>query len=137
MMRAAVVYGFFGLILTVLFFFVTLCIAKDEETRLGEKYRMLNRFGMTIDRMKSEKRLDALRRTLPILLAFPVYLVIRFASEFGNNIGLFKSSKTVFKALGSFIGGAEPVLAIMVTAAFALLYWLIISRMDKEWRKTL
>ena len=137
MMRAAVVYGFFGLILTVLFFFVTMCIAKDEETRLGEKYRMLNRFGMTVDRMKSEKRLDALRRTLPILLAFPVYLVIRFVSEFGNNIGLFNSSKTVFKALGSFIGGAEPVLAIMVTAAFALLYWLIISRMDKEWRKTL
>lgn len=137
MIRAAVVYGFFGVILAVLFFFVTLCISKDEETRLGDKYRMLSCFGMTVDRMKKEKRVDALCRTLPILCAFPVYLVMRFVSEFKYNIGLFKGSVSVFKALWSFMIGAEPILALIVLGAFALLYWLVISRMDKEWRKTI
>ena len=81
MISSVVTYGFFGLMLAVLFFFVISCIAKDEEVRFGQKYSILSRFGTPVGRMKTEKRIDAVRRTLPLLLAFPAEAVIGFIAN--------------------------------------------------------
>ena len=126
MLRSIVTYGFFGLILAVMFFFVTAFIARDEEVRLSSKYRILDRFGMTVGRMKKEKRLDALFRTIPILLAFPVQIVIRFISEWDNSEESF---------LTRAISYSSPKIALTVIGIFAIVYWLIVSRMDTEWKK--
>jgi hypothetical protein len=110
----------------VLFFFVISCIAKDDEVRLGEKYSILSRFGMTVGRMKNEKRLDALRRMLPFLLAFPAEILLMYISKYRD--------VHAFRQLWDY---SCPKIAFLVTGIFMLVYWLIISRMDREWRKTL
>ena len=151
MVRAIVTYGFFGLMLAVLFFFVTSCIAKDEEVRLSAKYRILNRYGMTERRMRAEKRLDALHRTLPLVLAFPLQMIIRFISNYRYNIDQIKSWANTYKhmshpaldpiydttpfayAMRIIWTDAGPKLAFIVIGVFALIFWLIISRMDKDW----
>ena len=126
MISSVVTYGFFGLMLAVLFFFVISCIAKDDEVRLGEKYSILSRFGMTVGRMKNEKRLDALRRMLPFLLAFPAEILLMYISKYRD--------VHAFRQLWDY---SCPKIAFLVTGIFMLVYWLIISRMDREWRKTL
>ena len=147
MISAIVTYGFFGLMLAVLFFFVSSCIAKDEEAGLGKKYAIMSRFGMTVSKMQSEKRLDALRRTAPLLLAFPLQIIIGFISNYQGNVEQIRSCAEAYAAdpahnTTPFVctvkllwNGASPKLAFLVIAVFALIYWLIISNMDKEWRK--
>ena len=155
MVRAAVTYGIFGLMLTVLFFFVSSCVAKDEELGLAEKYRILSRFGMTSGQMKAEKRRDALHRCLPLLLAFPMQIIIQFISNFNEHVEQIRSwatqyANTPHPALDPLQGvtplaytlkllwsGANTTLALIVIAVFVLFVWLINSRMDKEWEKTL
>lgn len=147
MLRSIITYGFFGLILAVMFFFVLACIAKDEEARLGAKYIILSRFGMTVGRMKKEKRLDAVRRVIPLVLAFPVQIIIRFVSDFKyyvDDIGQYAASFAeggnsdvhpslyVLKVLW---GCASPALTVTVVAVFVVIYWIIVSRMDTEWIK--
>ncbi|MBO4678525.1 MAG: hypothetical protein J5626_02550, partial [Lachnospiraceae bacterium] len=153
MLRSFVTYGFFGLILAVMFFFVLTCIARDEEARLGRKYMILSRFGMTVPKMKKEKRIDALRRTVPLLLAFPAQIVIRFVSDFRlyveeiktyaaayagtahPGVGLTTDMHPFWYTLKVLWGCASPKLAVIVIAVFMIIYWFIVSRMDTEWIK--
>ena len=144
MIRAAVTYGFFGLTLAVLFFFVLSCIAKDDEARRREQYRILSRFGMTESRMKHEKRIDAAYRALPLALAFPLYLVIRFLSNYAQNaeaIGnaVKHSGPAIASAAAETLkllwNGSGPGLACIVIGVFAAVSWLINSGMDQEWRE--
>ena len=131
----------------MMFFFVLACIAKDEEVRLGAKYIILSRFGMTVGRMKKEKRLDGLRRIVPLMLAFPAQAAIRFVSDFGHYVGRIKEYAALYAQKGH--SGmhpslyvlkvlwecASPALTIAVVAVFTVIYWIIVSRMDTEWIK--
>lgn len=145
MIRSAVTYGIFGLMLAVLFFFVLSCIEQDEEARRREQYRILSRFGMTESRMRREKRLDAVRRILPLAFALPVYLLIRLLSDYLQNReqipsaadhGAMHGAPRLTETLRRLWSGANPVLACIVIGVFAIICWFILSRMDREWRKT-
>ena len=153
MLRSVVTYGFFGMILAIMFFFVLICIARDEEARLSAKYRILDRFGMTTGRMKKEKRLDALRRIMPLVLAFFVQIIIRFVSDYRYYVEQIKTYAVMYAeikhpsadplsdihpfvyALKVLWGCASPKLAVIVIGAFMLVYWLIVSRLNTEWIK--
>ena len=153
--NVAVTYGFFGLMLAVLFFFVTSCIAKDEEIRLGEKYRILHRFGLTVRQMRIDKLWDGLRRTLPLLLAFPLQMLLQFVANLETNLENIQNWATFYASvkhpsfdpandvtpfvytLKTLWNCVNPELTLIILGVFMLGYWLIISRMDKEWRKAL
>ena len=131
MIGSVVTYGFFGLMLAVLFFFIISCIARDDEVRLGDKYIILSRFGTSISHMKKRKRTDALQRTILLLFALPAAILLIIISNYGVDIEKIRSAKdSVIRTLWN---DSCPKIALSVTGIFMFIYWLIISRMDKEW----
>jgi|GEM_PF-1429795 len=81
-------YGLFTVILLVLYAFIVTGIAKENELSLALKYEALHRAGLTVPKMRSQKRLDAVLQSLWQILSFPLYVIINFAQglmKFGEN----------------------------------------------------
>ena len=81
LIRSVTTYGLFGAVLAVLFFFVFSSVARDENARLGDKYRFLLNAGMTERTLKRQKRLDALVQSLWLLLSLPVFLILSILQD--------------------------------------------------------
>ncbi len=72
-------YGFFTVILLVLYVFTVYNIAREEAFALAPKYASLYRAGMPISQMKRQKSIDSLIQSLWQLLSVPLYALIFFA----------------------------------------------------------
>ncbi len=72
-------YGFFAVILFILYVFIVSSIAGEDDLSLAPKYAALHRAGMSVSQMKRQKWLDALLRSLWQLLSAPLYALIHFA----------------------------------------------------------
>ncbi len=89
-------YGFFTVILLVLYVFIFSSIAREDRALLTEKYRVLHRAGMSMGQLKTQKKLDALIQSLWQLLSVPLFALIFFAPnllKLGENASARNISK--------------------------------------------
>ena len=72
-------YGFFTIVLFILYAFIVSSIAKEDELSLAPNIQVLHRAGIPLSQMRRQKSFDALIQSLWQLLSIPLFALIHFA----------------------------------------------------------
>lgn len=75
-LQSVMTYGLFGMVLMILYLFVSSTIAKEQNVRLQERLVMLHRFGCSEQEMRRGKQKDSLLQSLFYLFAIPAYVLL-------------------------------------------------------------
>ena len=75
--RSALTYGFFGIVLTVLYLFICSAIAAEQRRRLTPIIVLFRYSGSDFKSLRSAVRRDALTQSLWLLWSIPVFLAVR------------------------------------------------------------
>ena len=75
--RSVLTYGFFGIVLTVLYLFICSAVAAEQRRRLVPSIALYRRFGSEYKALRSAVRRDALKQSLWLLWSVPVFLAAR------------------------------------------------------------
>lgn len=73
---AVLTYGFFFLVLFVLFMFIMGCAAREDRIGLAPKAGALHRAGTGVSSLKKQKSADAAKQSAWVLLSVPVFLLL-------------------------------------------------------------
>ena len=153
--QAIITYGFFGMILLILWLFVCSAIATEQAEQLRPERRSLRDMGCPAEALRAAQRLDALRQSLVLLASFPLFLaarIIEIHGELGSSgfMGFFsvllrrflfytgtmpteaslESDPWLIAAFFT-LERSKPWLMLLPLAGIVLLYWYFNGKTDK------